>query len=293
MPLESDMTHLAEQADNLFIYAATVLRFIGNDAISDPRGQLALILGGGRAPNDNPYIAIDRLYLQVLQTAVLQTAVSQSSESTKRVEGWVCRIIRTIMSIREPLPVTALGIIAGIPLQRTQRVLKLLHSVIRESVSPNNTLRICHPSFIDFITNKKRCADSRFLIDVPSREISLAQWCLELMVGYLGRNMAGMEDEAMRNIDVVNLEGRVKEALHNELRYACLHWASHMMATEHADEACLSMLNRFTCGSLLNWMEAMSLLEEVPRAILMMRNIHAWAVSGHWLDYAVTDDQLI
>ena len=198
MPLESDMTHLVDQADNLFIYAATVLRFIGNDAISDPRGQLALILDGGRAPNDNPYIAIDRLYLQVLQTAV-----SQSSESMKRIEGWVCRIVRTIMFVREPLPVTALGIIAGIPLQHTQRALKLLHSVICEPVSSNDTPRIFHPSFIDFITNKKRCADSRFLVDVPSREISLAQWCLELVVGYLGRNMAGMEDEAMRNIDEI------------------------------------------------------------------------------------------
>ena len=37
----------------------------------------------------------------------------------------------------------------------------------------------------------------------------------------------------------------------------------------------------------------MSLLGEVPCAILMLRDMHAWAVSGHWLDYAVTDDLLI
>ena len=66
-----------------------------------------------------------------------------------------------------------------------------------------------------------------------------------------------------------------------------------MMAGEHADEKCLSLLEQFTHGRLLNWMEAMSLLGEVPRAILMMRDIHAWAVSEHWLDYAVTDDKLI
>ena len=105
--------------------------------------------------------------------------------------------------------------------------------------------------------------------------------------------MARMEDETMRNVVVADLEGRVKNALPSELRYACLHWASHMMATGQADEKCLSLLNKFTRGRLLNWMEAMSLLGEVPRAILMMRDIHAWAVSEHWLDYAVTDDQLI
>ena len=37
----------------------------------------------------------------------------------------------------------------------------------------------------------------------------------------------------------------------------------------------------------------MSLLGEVPRAILIMRDAHAWAVSGNWLDYAETDDVLI
>ena len=67
----------------------------------------------------------------------------------------------------------------------------------------------------------------------------------------------------------------------------------HMMATEGADEKCLSLLRELTYGRLLNWMEAMSLLGEVPRAILMMRDMHAWAVSEHWLDYAVTNDILI
>ena len=66
-----------------------------------------------------------------------------------------------------------------------------------------------------------------------------------------------------------------------------------MMATEDTDEKCMSLLREFTHGKLLNWMEGMSLLGEVPRAILIMRDIHAWAVSEHWLDYAVTDEQLI
>ena len=124
-------------------------------------------------------------------------------------------------------------------------------------------------------------------------EVTLSQRCLELMVGSLGTNMTRIEDETVRNVDVVDFEGRVKKALPSELQYACLHWASHMMAAEQADETYLSLLKKFTHGRLLNWMEAMSLLGDVPRAILMMRDMHAWAVSGHWLDYAVTDDQLI
>ena len=106
--------------------------------------------------------------------------------------------------------------------------------------------------------------------------------------------MVRMEDEAMMNIEVVDLAEKVEEALPGELRYACLHWASHVMATTgDAHEKYMSLLNEFTHACLLNWMEAMSLLGEVPRAILMMRDMHGWAVSVHWLDYAVTDDKSI
>ena len=150
-----------------------------------------------------------------------------------------------------------------------------------EPSTTNEAPRILHPSFVDFITHKERCTDELFWVDVPAREAGLAKRCLELMVGSLGRNMAGMEDGTVRNVEVVDFEGRVKKALPSELRYACLHWASHMMATEDADEKCLSLLGEFTHERLLNWMEGMSLLGEVPRAILMMRDIYVWGVSGH------------
>ena len=108
LPQESEMKLLADKADNLFIYAATALRFIGDDVVSDPQGQLAIILDGRRAPHDNPYITIDGLYLQVLRTAA-----SQNPESRKRVEEWICNAIRAIVIVREPLPVAALAVIAG------------------------------------------------------------------------------------------------------------------------------------------------------------------------------------
>ena len=115
-----------------------------------------------------------------------------------------------------------------------------VHSVIRVPTAPGEAARILHPSSVDFIKSKKRCTDNHFLVDFRSREVFLAQRCLEeLMVGSLGQNVNGIQDETVWNIDVADLEGRVKEALPSELRYACLHWESHMMATKGADEKCL------------------------------------------------------
>ena len=105
-----------------------------------------------------------------------------------------------------------------------------VHSVIRVTTASGEAARVLHPSFANFITNKERCTDSYFLVDVRFREIFLARRCLELMVGSLGHNLAGIEDE------MADLEGRVKEVLPSQFQYARLHWALHMIAAEHADE---------------------------------------------------------
>ena len=88
------------------------------------------------------------------------------------------------------------------------------------------------------------------------------------MVDFLRQNLARIEDETLQNIEVADLEGRVKEVLPSQLQYERLHWA--LTAIEHADEKCLSSLHEFIHGSLLNWTEGMRLLGEMPCAILMM-----------------------
>ena len=117
-----------------------------------------------------------------------------------------------------------------------RRAVSHLHSVIRVPTAPGEAERVLRLSFADFITNKEWCTDSHFLVDARFREIFLARRCLELMVGSLGQNVNGIEDETVWNIDVADFEGRVKEVLPSQLQYARLHWALHMIAAEHADE---------------------------------------------------------
>ena len=284
IPDDKDVRRLAELSDNLFIFASTALRYIGDDIARDPKTRLEVILGNNKVYKSEPYSAVDKLY----QT-ILDKAVPAGHNSVEEIKDRFQRVIGTIVTLREPLPLSALTSIVKSEVD-VHGALDVLHSMIRVPPTPSGAARVLHPSFVDFITSKERCTDSRFLVDVRSREISLALRCLELMVDSLGKNMARMEDETMRNIEVVGLEERAEKVFPSELRYACLHWASHMMASGHADKKCLSLLSEFAHGRLLNWMEAMSLLGEVPRAILIMRDMHAWGVSGHWLDYAVTDD---
>ena len=109
----------------------------------------------------------------------------------------------------------------------------------RVPTAPGKSAQVLHSSFVDF-TNKEWCTDSHFLVDVLFREIFFAQHCLELIINSLRQNLARTEDET------ADVEGRVKEVLPSQLKYARLHWALHMMAIEHADENCLSSLHAFT-----------------------------------------------
>ena len=102
-PDGNDIVHLVESSDNLFIHAATALRFIGDSTVDDPQGQLSIILGSQQDPDAKPYSALDHLYLQVLAKAI------PDNEATRgQVERRIGSVIGVIVMLREPLPVTTL-----------------------------------------------------------------------------------------------------------------------------------------------------------------------------------------
>ena len=289
LPLpDADIMRLVEKSDKLFVHAATALRFIGDENVNDPQAQLAIILGSQQDPDARPYYALDILYRQVLSKSI-----PQEESTRKQIEKRNSSVISVIVTLREPLPLITLATFVGMEPARTKNALDSLQSVIHVPSSSTNAAneapRIFHPSFVDFIIDKDRCTEEPFWVDVPVREIAITMRCLEIMEQSLKQNMAGIEDGTMLNAEVAGLEEKVERAIPSELRYACFHWASHVMATKDAGGECLSLLDEFTHGSLLSWMEAMGLLGEVPRAILMLRDVHAWTVSVHLLHYAMTD----
>ena len=287
LPAVTDIKRLVKKSGALFIYAATALRFIGDENVKNPQKQLAIIFDSRHDLNANPYHVLDTLYRQVLKKSI-----PQNKSIRKQIEKWNCDVVSVIVMLREPLPLVALARFVGMETAETKNALDSLQSVIHvpsSSKAANKAPRIFHPSFIDFIKDKKRCTDKLFWVDGPVKETFLAKRCLKIMKQSLKRDMAGIKDGTVMNADVANLKGRVKKEIPNELRYACLHWASHITAARDVGRECVSSLDEFTRRSLLSWMEAMSLLGEIRRAILMLRDMRAWAVSVHWLHYAMID----
>ena len=284
MPDDRTVERLSALAGNLFIFAATAVRFIGNVRVRNPQRQLDIVLGGRLAPGERPYSSLDSLYWKVLDNAV-----PKDDESFVMLRERFLLVVGAIIILRDPLCVSALALMVDREGNEIEATLEFLHSVVivPPPDAPNEALQVFHKSFVDFLTDKKRCVDpndksyatdERFFIDTPDHEAFLACQCLEIMVNSLKANMAALEDPIAKNSSVDGFEESVENALSVPLRYACLYWVSHLVATELRNEKIEALVHDFLLHHLLHWIEAMSLQRSVPTAINMMREAHTWAV---------------
>ncbi|KAJ3748197.1 hypothetical protein EV360DRAFT_2936, partial [Lentinula raphanica] len=116
---------LRDRARGLFIYAATVVKFVADDYVDDPKDQLHLILKSKVSlDQSSPFADLDDLYLQVLECSL-----PQGQPNTKLIDRFQ-EIIGTIVLLREPLPLEDLEKFLDITSGAASSALKFLHSLI-------------------------------------------------------------------------------------------------------------------------------------------------------------------
>jgi len=286
---------LVQSASGLFIWAATACRFIeeGGQLASDRlRAILKDSSGTDNSPTDDSptdssssedscadkYLAVkpekqlDSIYLTVL-TSPIQKLTKQ--EQKKRY-----RLIRTtlgaIVLLDSPLPVSSLARLLSIPVEDVQRTLYELHSILDVPQDPARLVRLHHPSFRDFLLDKKRCNDKHFWVDEKSTHRKLASRCLELMSGESGlrQDMCSLVGPGVLRSEID--DGAVASSLPPELHYACRYWISHLKQSQQqivdGDTTHL-----FLQKHLPHWLEAMSLIRESSSCIHLLDSLHALA----------------
>ncbi len=269
---EDELTQLTKKAGKLFIHAATSVRFIADDQVSDPRAQLAVILGHSQTSHaTNPYIDLDRLYIAVLRRMV------SSSNDTLVLERFQA-VIGTIVLLRDPLTLLAMSDFLDRSIDNIRAALKNVQSVLISPEKDDQPAYTYHPSFTDFITEPSRCRDSRFFVDRKTHETRLAQRCLEIMVGSLRRDIASIGSQSVMNREVDQFDSKVKSAIQPHLSYACRWWASHLTHADPTNSQLHSLLDQFVSVSLLWWIEALSLLEMGPLGVECVQLARVWAV---------------
>jgi hypothetical protein len=251
----------------LFIFAATVCRFIGDRAWSDPAGQLAKILEYQTRSLGSEIDKLDATYRPILDQ------LSVGSESAQRSLVQEFRIVvGAIVLLVEPLSVSSLASLLDIPKAVISRRLVSLHSVLSVPESIDAPVRLLHLSFRDFLVDSAKQDSNPFWVHEETTHEMIAIKCVRLLSSndHLKQDICGLENPGAARVHVPEIA--IQYALPVHIRYACLYWVYHLDksgSTITDDHEVVKFPQKY----FLNWLEALSLLGKISESISMIRSL--------------------
>jgi hypothetical protein len=262
-PPPSEMSKLIGQCGRLFIYAATVIRYI-----MDPCGSPSKRLSNITSHSMTSFQAsIDDLYGQILKQACTGMEPDEVSDTRD--------FALLVVFLQTPLPITAIASLSETTMSPDQlrRYLSPLNSVVHVPDKEEAAVTLFHASFFDFVTDPTRCTANRcrsFKALVASEgHKQLALKCLLHMNGSLKYNICGVPKEMTKSCrtrtNSPDNVGKISEAL----KYSCLYWAVHLAGVqpELPDTKIVAALRYFLRTHLLHWIECLSVLGELEAGI--------------------------
>jgi hypothetical protein len=265
-PPDGVVDTLVRRAGSLFIYAATVIKWV-SDPRARPELRLRQILEHHATEIPFQYKLLDGMYMQILSQA------AETSGSPEVHERALKNVLSAVVLLQEPVDASTLAALASNE-EQNGVVIPLLAAVL--VVSADEPVRLFHASFPDFVTDPKRCQDERFLVTRPEGHLRLAVRCLDIMNSLLCQDICGIKDPSLFNNEVSGLEQLLVRAAPSELRYACKYWHIHLRHVDPVSSDLIHSLDEFCRTHLLHWIELLSLLNEVPSALAGMRPLLAY-----------------
>ncbi|CAE6428090.1 unnamed protein product, partial [Rhizoctonia solani] len=255
-----DIERLTVRAGCLFIFAATVVRYIEPYDTTVIHGErLATILGARAQTEGKAYRELDELYLAILSQALL---------STKGGEGEMrYLVLQTIIGAREPLDIPALTELTDHQSEETvQLALLPLQSVLRVA-EDTRVVSALHASFPDFMLSADR--SRKFYCDMSKQNTYMATRCFEIMRRSLRFNICNLETSSQFDQDVSDLQTRVQERISSGVSYAARYWGDHLYGANFSS-ALVNMLDEFLQHRLLMWMEVLNLKDWIGFAAAIL-----------------------
>ena len=276
-PHNEEIEALTKKSSGLFIFAATMVRFIesGNH---EPNNRLQLLLSEVNSTTHEGHAGIDSLYSQILQYAF--SNVHEPEEFTD-----IRHVLGAIVLAFNPLSQRELSTILGTPMSLISTTLRHLHSVILVPPSESEKICIFHKSFPDFLQDNNRCTDARLHIDPETHHGDMALSCLEL-VKELKRNPCTLPPFTM-NQEIQDLSQLLEDKISGAVRYACAYWAGHLRLSPVSEDFAEQVVDLAT-NTLQNsppWIEVMSLENQLGVVIHSMNSLLDWLdkVSDYYL----------
>ncbi|KAM5361519.1 hypothetical protein ACJA88_014443 [Fusarium oxysporum] len=252
---------LAQMAVPLFIFAATVCRFIG-DRRRSPQTRLQTVLGYGKTSHGSQ---LDQTYAPILRSQLTALRKEEREEIIRDFRV----IVGSIITLASPLSVTALSRLINVLPEYVDERLDALHSVLSIPLERTLPVRILHLSFRDYLTTE----ESEFRVDDRHTHQTLAKHCLRIMRGGLRENICDLSFPGMRRSTVHS--SQLEERMPSHLQYACMHWTYHQIEGDpESDDH--NEVSDFLTTHFLHWLEAISLLGRVKECLDSLRSLARW-----------------
>ncbi|KAK0763492.1 hypothetical protein N5P37_002869 [Trichoderma harzianum] len=252
-PGETNIHTLTTISIPLFIFAATMCR-VFEDHDMDPRKCLDEYL-----KHEAEDSKLDAIYLPVLNR--ICTKYSDTDGRKDQFIQDVREVVSAVMLLENPLSITKLSVLMGIPTKAINSRLNSLHSVLNVPKDENKPIRLFHLSFRDFLLDHKTPAKTAIWIDKKATNQKLAIQCLNIMRTHLKKNLCNLPNYAVSSNNIP--DETVSQHLSQPLEYSCRYWVEHLVQGQGPVEDSQSFLEIH----LLHWVEAMAILKCVPELI--------------------------
>jgi hypothetical protein len=255
---------LTKRAAPLFIFAATVCRFIADRRHGNPEEQLQRFLENSA---DDTSSRMDLTYKPVLSQLL---GLHCSKRKKELIINEFKRIVGTIINLASPLSPSALSRLVKIDQRAIDTRLDMLHSVLSVPYSSEAPIRMLHLSFRDYLINSD-AEENPFWIDENQSARDLVEDCFRVM-GSLEPDVCHLGIPGTRRSTLK--PEFIDACIPPEVQYACLYWVNHQLMAEIRCGDAKTILT-FLEKHLLHWVEVLTLLGRVYQITGLMRNIRS------------------
>ncbi|KAF7346304.1 WD-REPEATS-REGION domain-containing protein [Mycena sanguinolenta] len=260
---DQDVVKIINRADGLFIFAATVVRYVLARSQDDipPQESVDNLL-----QKDAHLISLDDLYLQIIEEVI---GITNAFERTKRVLGAIVELI-------EPQDIKTLAGLLQIDIKVLRRTLVRLSAVL--SVPDHDSkgvIKIMHLSFREFLIDGIREKQPGLLCGTEAQQHDLAHNTFCIMQKELKFNICHLPTSHVRNIDIPDLEECKQKYIPGHLAYSCRFWAAHLATSQYSPKLAQDA-HGFLMDHFLFWLEVLSLISAVGSAMEILSKFIKW-----------------
>ena len=252
-PGDDKISSLVKGAGGLFVWASTACLYIESGY---PGRRLSeLIEKQPDGDSSGPFAQLDGLYKTGLQSAGLW--------NDRLLRSDCCNILGAILCARVPLSCPVIDTLLALP-QDTPSLKSVSRLRCVLDVSETQQIRILHPSFHDYLS--ERCRGEPWSIDLEYHNKELALRCIDLLDKELRENICDMTLPYLSR----------KKTLPDAISYACQFWIEHICLVSDVTDDILNRIYDFLAKHLLHWMEAMAILDLHDHTIQLIEKLMKW-----------------